>query len=159
MANYWNTAGVPHKGWVYETIIDLKEDGEDYETCMMCGREEIRYVHILSHEEIDETFRVGCVCAEKMTGDYVNPKERQRQLENKAKRKENWKYKDWKQNLKGNHYYKFEGHMLVIFRDSKTNKFKCIIDGKFGSKLYQYLSEAKEAIFNKIEEMKEKGSW
>lgn len=159
MSNHWNLAGVPHKGWQYETIIDLKEDGEDYETCMMCGREEIRYVHILSHEEIDETFRVGCVCAEKMTGDYVNPKERQRQLENKAKRKETWKYKDWKQNLKGNYYYKFEGHLLVIFRDNKSNKFKCIIDGKFGSKLYQYLSEAKEAIFNKIEEMKEKGDW
>jgi len=159
MANYWNQEGVPHKGWEYETIIDLRDEGEDYETCMMCGREEIRYVHILSHDEVAEVYRVGCVCAEKMTNDYANPKERQRQLENRAKRKENWKYKEWKLNLKGNSYYKFEEHLLVIFRDNKTKKFKCIIDGKFGIKSYVYLSEAKEAIFNKIEEMKEKGSW
>lgn len=39
MANYWNIEGLPHKGWIYETNIDLKEDGEDYEICMMCGRE------------------------------------------------------------------------------------------------------------------------
>lgn len=159
MSNHWNLEGVPHKGWQYETIIDLREEGEQYETCMMCGKEEIRYVHILSHDEVAETYRVGCVCAEKMTDDYVNPKERQRQLENRSKRKEIWKFKDWKQNLKGNYYYNFEGHFLVIFRDNKTNKFKYTIEGKFGLKSYQYLSEAKDAIFNKIEEMKANGVW
>lgn len=125
----------------------------------MCGKEEIRFVHILSHDEIEETFRVGCVCAERMTGDYVNPKERQRQLENRAKRKENWKYKDWKFSKKGSHYYNFEDHILVIFRDKKLNKWKCKIDETFGSQSYSNLPEAKEAIFNKIEEMKERGSW
>jgi hypothetical protein len=159
MSNHWNIPGVPHKGWEYETIIDLRDEGEEYETCMMCGKEDLRYVHVLSHDEVSETFRVGCVCAEKMTGDYINPKERQRQLENRAKRKETWKYKDWKKSLKGNYYYKFEGHLLVIFRDSRSNKFKCIIDDKFGSKVYQYLSEAKEAIFCKMVDMKVKGLW
>lgn len=125
----------------------------------MCGKEEIRYVHVLSHPEVTDEYRVGCVCAEKMTEDYVNPKERQKQLENRAKRKENWKYKDWKQSQKGNDYYKFEEHLLVIFRDKKTNKFKYTIDGNFGLKSYQCLSEAKEAIFNKIDEMKESGDW
>jgi hypothetical protein len=94
-----------------------------------------------------------------MTGDYVNPKERQRQLENRAKRKDNWKHKDWKQSKKGSDYYKLEGHLLVIFLDKKTNKFKYMIDDNFGLKSFQYLSEAKEAIFNKIEEMKEAGVW
>jgi len=159
MSNYWNIQGVPHKGWEYETIIDLREVGAEYETCMMCGKEEIRYVHILSHQEVEETFRVGCAFAEKMTVDYVNPKERQRQLENKAKRKENWKCKDWKQSKKGSDYYNFEDHILVIFRDKRTNKFKYTIDGKFSLKSYQYLSDAKEAIFNKIEQMKANGIW
>jgi hypothetical protein len=159
MANYWNIPGVPHKGWEFDTIIDLCEDEEEYETCMMCGKEQIRFVHILSHNEVVEPFRVGCVCAEKMTGDYVNPKQRQRQLENRAKRKDNWKFKDWPQSQKGNDYYKFEGHHLVIFRDKNTNRFKYIMDEAFDLKSYQYLSEAKEAIFNKIEEMKEAGTW
>lgn len=159
MPNFWNIEGVPHKGWIYETIIDLKEDGEDYETCMMCGREEIRYVHILSHDEVSDVYRVGCICAEKMTDDYVNPKERQRRAENRANRKEKWKYKEWKQSQKGNDFYKFEEHLLVIFTDKKTNKFKYKIESIFSMKSYQYMSEAKEAIFNKIEEMKENGTW
>ena len=159
MSNHWNLAGVPNKGWEYETIIDLREEGEEYETCMMCGKEEIRYIHILAHDEVDDTFRVGCICAEKMMDDYFKPRERQRQLENRAKRKDNWKYKEWKQSKKGSDYYKFEGHILVIFRDKKTNKFKYTIDGNFGLKSYQYLSEAKEAVFNRIEEMKEVGEW
>ena len=33
------------------------------------------------------------------------------------------------------------------------------MDEAFDLKSYQYLSEAKEAIFNKIEEMKEAGTW
>lgn len=94
-----------------------------------------------------------------MTDDYVNPKERQRQVENRAKRKENWKYKNWKQSQKGNDYLKFEEHLFVIFRDKKTNNFKYTIDGNFGLKSFQYLSEAKEAIFNTIEKMKENGDW
>lgn len=159
MTNYWNVAGVPHKGWEYETIIDLREEGEDFETCMMCGKEEIRYVHLLSHDKVADVYRVGCVCAEKMTNDYVYPRERQKQLENRARRKENWRHKDWKQSQKGNSYYKFEGHLLVVFRDKKTNKFKFTIDGKFGLKSYQYLSEAKGAIFNTIEEMKRNRDW
>ncbi|MBO9616015.1 MAG: hypothetical protein J7619_25200 [Dyadobacter sp.] len=159
MSNYWSTAGIPHKGWEYETVIDLKEEGEDYETCMMCGKEEIRYVHIVSHDEVAETYRVGCVCAEKMTSDYVNPKERQRKLENRAKRKENWKYKEWKQSQKGNQYFKFEGHLLLIYTDKRSGKFRCKIDETFGSKSYNYVSEAKAGIFEKIEELKEQGNW
>lgn len=159
MSNYWNTAGIPHKGWEYETIIDLKEEGEDYETCMMCGREEIRYVHVVSHDEVAETYRVGCVCAEKMTDDYANPKERQKRLENRAKRKESWKYREWKQSQKGNEYLKFEGHLLLIYTDKKSGKFKCKIDDEFGSKSYKYLSEAKAGIFDKIEELKGQGNW
>ena len=159
MPNHWNIEGLPHKGWIYETIIDLKEDREDYETCMMCGREELRYVHILSHDKVSDTYRVGCVCAEKMTDDYVNPKERQRRAEKRANRKEKWKYKDWKQSHKGNDYYNFEEHLLVIFIDKKTNKFKYTIDSVFSLKSYQYMSEAKGAIFYKMEEMKENGKW
>ena len=70
MANFWKQHGIPHKGWTLVDVIDVREDGQsewetDYETCMMCGNEKIRYVHILEHPEVDEEFRVGCTCAEK----------------------------------------------------------------------------------------------
>lgn len=57
MANYWKLEGIPHKGWTYVDIIDVREDGRyewetEYETCMMCGNEKIRYVHIVEHKEV-----------------------------------------------------------------------------------------------------------
>jgi hypothetical protein len=95
MANFWKQQGVPHKGWTLVDVIDVREDGQpewetDYETCMMCGNEKIRYVHIVEHPEIEEEFRVGCTCAEKMTSDYLNPKRREKELRNKASRRINW---------------------------------------------------------------------
>ena len=76
----WNREGIPHKGWEYVDIIDLGEGlfpGEqiEYAVCEMCGQEKIRYVHILSHPEVDGLLHVGCECAAKMLDDYVNPAE------------------------------------------------------------------------------------
>lgn len=78
----------------------VREDGQakwetDYETCMMCGNEKIRYVHIVEHAEVGEAFRVGCTCAVKMTNDYLNPERRERELRNRANRRINWsKFED-----------------------------------------------------------------
>ena len=74
--NRWDQPGVPHKGWHCVDVVDLRADGEsadetDYATCQMCGNEKIRYVHIMEHPDLDENFEVGCVCAEKMSDDYV----------------------------------------------------------------------------------------
>ena len=95
MPYYWKIPGVPHKGWSLDDVIDIREDGQakwetPYESCMMCGNEKIRFVHIVSHPEVDEDFRVGCVCAEKMTGDYINPERREKDLRNRASRRSNW---------------------------------------------------------------------
>lgn len=27
MANYWKLEGIPHKGWTYVDIVDVREDG------------------------------------------------------------------------------------------------------------------------------------
>ena len=78
--NRWDQPGVPHKGWHCVDVVDLRADGEsadetDYATCQMCGNEMIRYIHIMEHPDLDESFDVGCVCDEKMSGDYEGPKE------------------------------------------------------------------------------------
>ena len=125
----------------------------------MCGNEKIRFVHIVSHPEIKEDFRVGCICAEKMTGDYMNPKRREQELQNRARRRNNWANKNWKISKNGNHYLKLDGKLLVIFRDKKNLKYKVTIDGTFGRHSFQTLDKAKIAAFNGVEYLKEKGEW
>lgn len=90
----WDRKGVPHKGWIFEYI----EDNEgNYEQCEMCGKEGIRFVHVLSHPEYGE-IRVGCECASKMLDDYVNPQQRERTLKNKINRLKNFLKIEWNYN-------------------------------------------------------------
>lgn len=164
MANHWKQQGVPHKGWQLEDVIDIREDGQEeweteYETCMMCGNERIRYVHIVSHNDIVEDFRVGCVCAEKMTNDYSNPRRREKGLKSRATKRITWAKKQWKISQKGNYYLKKDEHLLLIFTDKKTNKFKVKIDEIYGNKFFNNLEKAKVAVFDGIEYLKAKGQW
>jgi hypothetical protein len=105
--NRWGQPGVPHKGWHCVDVVDLRADGEsadetDYATCQMCGNEKIRYVHIMEHPDLDENFDVGCVCAEKMSGDYEGPKRREAKLRNRAARRTRWLQRKWRVSAKGN---------------------------------------------------------
>jgi len=164
MPNYWKIPGVPHKGWSLDDVKDIREDGQEewetpYETCMMCGNEKIRFVHIVSHPEMLEDFRVGCVCAENMTNDYINPKRREKDLRNRASRRSNWMGKQWKFSKNGNRYLKIDGKIVVIFQDKRTNKYKISIDEIFGKKSFAELKDAKIAAFKGIEYLKEIGEW
>lgn len=161
MANYWKEPGIPRKAWTLIDVEDVREDGRaewetDYETCMMCGNEKIRYVHIVEHSEVREQFRVGCTCAEKMTNDYLNPERRERELRNRANRRINWTKKDWKRSKNGNHFLNIEEHHLLIYRDKKTNKYKVKIGETFGKKTFDSLEKAKVAVFNGIEYLRRK---
>ena len=96
----WSQEGIPHKGWRYVDVEDVCEglagDNERvYEQCQMCRNERIRYVHILTHPEFDGEIRVGCDCAAKMTDNYVNPQQRERDLKNRLYRKRNFAKQDW----------------------------------------------------------------
>jgi hypothetical protein len=164
MSNFWNIPGIPHRGWNLVDVIDVREDGQsedetDYETCMMCGNERIRFVHILEHSEISDELRVGCICAEKMTSDYVNPKRMENDLRNKAARRSNWINKDWKFSKNGNQYLNKDGHLLLIYRDKKTKKYKGAIDKTWGKKAFDTLIQVKTALFNGIEYFKSRGEW
>lgn len=164
MNNHWNLPDIPHKGWRLLDVIDIREDGQsvedtEYETCMMCGNDKIRFVHIVEHNEIDEEFKVGCDCAEKMTNDYVNPGKLERNLRNRAVRRSKWISKEWHMNEKGNQYLKKDGHYFLIFKDKKSGKFKCKIDDIWGEKIFNTIEEAKAATFNGIDYLKEKEKW
>lgn len=161
MANHWKQQGIPHKGWTLVNVIDVREDGQeewetDYETCMMCGNEKIRYVHVVEHPEVNEEFRVGCTCAEKMTSDYLNPGKREKELRNRANRRVNWTKRKWKRSLNGSHYLTIDDTRVLIYRDKKTNKYKVKVGDTFGKKSFDSLEKAKIAAFNGLEYLKEK---
>jgi hypothetical protein len=164
MANYWKQSGIPRKGWTLLDVIDIREDGQsesdtDYETCMMCGNEKIRYVHVVEHSEVSSEFRVGCSCAEKMTEDYVNPARREKEIRNRSGRLLNWTKKQWKKSKNGTYYLKIEERLLLIFQDKKTSKYKVKIGDTFGKKAFDKIEKAKVAVFKGIEFLKEKGRW
>lgn len=164
MKNHWNLPDIPHKGWRLLDVIDIREDGQlvedtEYETCMMCGNDRIRFLHIVEHDEIDEEFKVGCDCAEKMTNDYVNPGKLERNLRNRAVRRSKWILKEWQVNEKGNQHLKKDDHYFLIFKDKKSGKFKCKIDDIWGEKIFNTIEEAKAATFNGIDYLKEKEKW
>lgn len=122
----WAQAGVPHLGWNCETVEDLEKPSQ---LCEMCEKETIRYVHHMSHAEHAD-LKVGCVCAEHMSGDYETPKKRQREVINEARRreKERLEAKDsilqfkksflaqWPTSKKGNEYFKLHADHFVIFK-------------------------------------------
>ena len=116
----WNLSDVPQKGWECVTVIDLGDDDEEdipYEQCEMCGNEKIRYVHVVRHPEWPDELRVGCVCAQKMTDDYVNPCKIEKELKNKAQRRTNFNKVKWKYNPEKDTYSKrYKGEYITIVK-------------------------------------------
>lgn len=153
MGNLWDKPGVPHKGWSCVDVIDIRGFGQDadetlYETCRMCGHENIRYVHVMEHRDFAGQLRVGCVCAEKMTGDYVGPKQRERKLKSKASRRAKWLTRKWRRSAKGNAFLNISGHNLGIFPNQfKPGWWKYRIGRDFSSESFPSEEGAKLALF------------
>ena len=149
----WDKQGLPHKGWTEVTIIDLGDDSEFcHETCEMCGKEHIRYVHVMRHPDVDNELRVGCVCACKMTDDYENPVIRERELKNKANRRMNFLRQDWNVNWKGNYVLRYKGKYITIFRARHGQGWGIALLGfhfwKHNGQPMNTLSSAKIAAFD-----------
>ena len=122
----WNKKNIPHKGWEWCDVIDLKECATDseieYEQCEMCDNERIRFVHIMKHPEYYRILRVGCVCAEKMSGNYENPQKKENELRNKAKRRYNFNRVQWNFNEKKKSFYKkYKGQIITIVQSKYGN--------------------------------------
>lgn len=151
MSGLWDSPGTPHKGWVCVDVIDLEPaDENEYSTCEMCGKEHIRYVHIMVHDD-HAGLDVGCVCAEKMTGDYINPKKQEQRLRNRAARKTKWLKRKWRTSAKGNSFINAEGHNLIVFPNKfHASKWSFGIDGIFSNRKFDSEAEAKLAMFDEF---------
>lgn len=148
MTGNWDQPGIPHKGWHAVDVVDL---GEPAATCEMCRSRTIRYVHRMEHPQYNGQLGVGCVCAENMTEDKVNPRKRERRLQGKARRRVNWFARNWEVSSNGNPILKADGVRVVVFplklgRDA--GKFRFRINDNSGSRSYQTVEEAKLGAFD-----------
>jgi hypothetical protein len=140
-------------------IYDVREDGSspeetDYATCEMCGKEQIRFVHTMEHDDY-HSLDVGCICAGNMENDYEGAKRREAKARNRAARKAKWLSRKWKRS-KGNQYINAERHNLVVFPHKfRPGWWKFKIDDKFSSATYKTVEEAKLAMFDAFEEVLE----
>ena len=104
--NLWNKPGVPHRGWKLLDVVDLRAGCEaieepEYAVCQMCGNEKIRYIHIMAHPEYKIPLEVGCICAEKMSGDYKTHKRMEAELRKRAAKRKGWLTRKWRISAKG----------------------------------------------------------
>jgi hypothetical protein len=141
----WDRLGIPHKGWTCVGIDDLGEGNS--QSCEMCGNERVRFLHVMEHPEIEESFSVGCVCSAKMTGDYAAAQERTTVMKNRAERRRRWLTRTWKLSQSGNPRLNIDGKYLTVYRGRFGGwgfRFGSIRSKKF----YPTLDEAKLALFD-----------
>lgn len=143
MSGLWAVAGVPHAGW---TCIGVQDLGEPLAVCDMCGKEEIRYVHRMEHEDYPRTLAVGCVCAGHMERDMTAPRARERRMKNVAARRRRWLSRRWSVSAKGNLYLEISGTVVVCFREKSGYRLK--IGSKFGRLTYPDDRQARLGAFD-----------
>lgn len=155
MSNRWDQPGVPHKGWRCVSVYDVRESGStpdetDYATCEMCGREMIRFVHTMEHDQ-HEPLGVGCICAGKMSDDYAGAERRETVMKNRAARRSKWLTRQWRCSSKGNSFLNVEGYNIVVFPSKRRAGFWGFkVGSDFGSGEYQSETEAKLAAFDEL---------
>ena len=84
--------GAPLSGWYCDYIYDVADEEADPDhidlfTCELCDCSQVRFVHVMRHDEYFETVSVGCICAGIMEGDILAARERERLMKNRANRK------------------------------------------------------------------------
>lgn len=150
MSGLRDQPGIPHKNWV---CIDVEDLDSATGVCEMCGREQIRFVHCMEHPEYHQCLGVGCVCAEKMSDDYTNPRLLEQKLKNKTSRKSRWLTRKWRISRKGNPFLNVDGKNITVFQyknGCKKGEWGYMIDNSFGPKAYNTESEAKIAAYDKF---------
>ena len=149
MSDRWDKLGIPHKGWRYVDVVDTEKADQ---ICQMCSREDIRYVHTITHKDYPTKLEVGCICAGKMTQDYELPKLRERALRNKTDRKTRWLKRKWRYSAKGNLFININDNNLCVYK-TKNNRWGYRVADKFGTITYPTIREAQLALFDMWENM------
>lgn len=143
MSYLWNKKSIPHKGWINQGCEDLEEATHK---CEMCDKEEIRYVHTMYHPEAPKYFKVGCVCAEKLTNDYDTPKQQLKEMMKQT----NWINHNWKKldlhEYESKNFNSVFGRVTVgVFK--VDNHYQFHIDNIICTDHYTTKNEAKRFVY------------
>lgn len=121
--NEWNA---PLSDWKCIHTYDVMDGDDKWEdaglfTCELCDCPQVRYVHVMYHENYFEEIHVGCICAGIMEGDVLAAKERERQMKNRAKRKQNYLKRQWQRRENGNRALRYKNHWITIMASKFDN--------------------------------------
>jgi hypothetical protein len=153
----WAMRGVPHRGW---TCVDEDDLGEPEKICEMCESAEIRYVHVMKHPDYQGSLAVGCICAGKMSEDYVGAKQRETRMKMTARRRHAWRNRVWRESAEGNAYINTDGFNIVVYE--RNNNWRIGVTNretgqeKFGKRDFPDERAAKLAAFDALCWAKEK---
>ncbi|WP_021171215.1 hypothetical protein SOV_34940 [Sporomusa ovata DSM 2662] len=104
----------PLSDWECVDMYDVAEASNALCTCDLCDCPGVRFVHVMRHAEYFEDVHVGCICAGIMDGDILAAKDREREMKNRAKRKQNYLKKEWRVKKNGNYVLKYKNEWLTI---------------------------------------------
>jgi len=99
----WAVEGVPRDGWWCAQMIDadaprIDKDGKELPPegriiCQMCDAHEIRFIHVMEHDDYEEAVRVGCYCAGYMENDAEAARTREADFKSEIERKKKFERK------------------------------------------------------------------
>lgn len=139
--------------WRVADVIDSAESGlqqADYPSCEQCGRERIRFVHIIENKSTGETKRVGSECSRLLTSDSVMTAHFERLARNAAANKGRFlKSTRWETLAGGNVCGTYKRHRIFLRRLSE-DIFDVSIDGTYHIKGCAGLHAAKLAVYGWI---------
>jgi hypothetical protein len=136
---------------------DAPSDEVDYQTCEVCGQYPIRFVHTIEHPEYPGPLDVGCVCVEKLTGDYVSPKRHEARLRQRSRTRANWLKKPWNISANGNPWIKLHGYHAAVFPSRRDpSKFGAIVNRVFSVRTFDSARAAKLACLDQIHRLHSK---
>ncbi len=109
----------------------------------------------MRHPDYPEELGVGCVCAEHMEEDYVTPKEREKRLRTKARRRKTWANRRWRVSARGNAYLNTEGFNLTVFRQGNYWSYRVANTSNakevgYSRRRYQTEGAAKQATLDAL---------
>lgn len=113
-------SGLPLEGWFCEWVEDMDEPDE---VCELCGCSRVRFLHHMRHPAVADSIAVGCLCDGIMSGDVLGAVEREREVQNRAKRKQNFIHGKWTREYIGSAVTRWKkklrnGSVCLIRQDS-----------------------------------------
>jgi len=146
---------MPREGWTVAEVIDLLTLGEPPGTCDRCGRDDLRFIHLLDHRAWPESIVTGKCCAQRLTTDYDPTAEHALVL--RARRRDRFPdLERWDISARGNPWIKYRGATVTVF--PKEEGYACCValdDDRTYRHGFKTVRDAKLAAFDALVDMLE----